>query len=227
MQGLNHLFPAQKTHSRDKERAELLKAHTSLDSVQAQLETEKQEYAKEVVRLTEENTDIRRAFRRLLQSVVHNRTPLFQDTSLSGHLSFRTPFFQDTSLSGRLSFRTPFFTISRIVFWVTFCRQKVTLWQHADELEQEQQQMGKWINSKTVTACMECTVTFSLRVRKVTTHTHTHTHQPPSPPLPPSLPPNSIIVARVAKYVVPSVVNRRHNYHSASIYINLHFNINI
>ena len=46
-------------------------------------------------------------------------------------------------------------------------RQKVTLWQHADELEQEQQQFGKWINSKNITACMECAVTFTLRIRKV------------------------------------------------------------
>ena len=57
----------QKTLSRDKERAELLKVHNSLDSIQAQLETEKQDFAKEVSRLTEENNDIRRAFRRLLQ----------------------------------------------------------------------------------------------------------------------------------------------------------------
>ena len=57
----------QKTLSRDKERAELLRVHNSLDSIQAQLETEKQDFAKEVTRLTEENNDIRRAFRRLLQ----------------------------------------------------------------------------------------------------------------------------------------------------------------
>ena len=46
-------------------------------------------------------------------------------------------------------------------------RQKVTLWQHADELEHEHQAMGMWINSKTVTACMECSATFTLRIRKV------------------------------------------------------------
>ena len=64
----NHsLNSPQKTLSRDKERAELLKVHNSLDSIQAQLETEKQDFAKEVSRLTEENNDIRRAFRRLLQ----------------------------------------------------------------------------------------------------------------------------------------------------------------
>ena len=59
--------PSQKTHSRDKERAELLKLHNSLDGMQAQLATEKQDFAKEISRLTEENNDIRRAFRRLLQ----------------------------------------------------------------------------------------------------------------------------------------------------------------
>jgi chromosome segregation ATPase len=101
----------EKTLSRDKERAELLRVHNSLDSIQAQLETEKQDFAKEVTRLTEENNDIRRAFRRLLQ-------------------------------------------------------QKVTLWQHADELEEEQQRMGTWVNSKGVTECMECGTAFTLLTRK-------------------------------------------------------------
>ena len=45
----------------------------------------------------------------------------------------------------------------------------MTLWQHADELEQEQQQMGMWINSKNVMACMECGSNFSLLTRKVST----------------------------------------------------------
>ena len=58
---------SQKTYSRDRERAELLRAQTSLDVLQSQLEIEKQGFAKEAVRLTEENNDIRRAFRRLLE----------------------------------------------------------------------------------------------------------------------------------------------------------------
>ena len=58
---------SQKTYSRDRERAELLRAQTSLDVLQSQLEIEKQGFAKEAARLTEENNDIRRAFRRLLE----------------------------------------------------------------------------------------------------------------------------------------------------------------
>ena len=46
-------------------------------------------------------------------------------------------------------------------------RQKVTLWQHADELEQEQVAMGTWIDDKTVTECMGCDQTFSVFNRKV------------------------------------------------------------
>jgi chromosome segregation ATPase len=57
----------EKTYSRDRERAELLRAQTSLDVLQSQLEIEKQGFAKEAARLTEENNDIRRAFRRLLE----------------------------------------------------------------------------------------------------------------------------------------------------------------
>ena len=92
------------------------------------------------------------------------------------------------------------------ILLVMFFRQKVTLWQHADELEEEQQRMGKWVNSKGVTECMECGTAFTLLTRKVSsylplslwtlftatyasvlhhiplsnccvhTHTHTHTH---------------------------------------------------
>ena len=62
-----YLYLPQKNHSRDKERVELLKAQTALDVLQAQLETEKQGYARELARLTDENNDIRRAFRRLLE----------------------------------------------------------------------------------------------------------------------------------------------------------------
>ena len=50
---------------------------------------------------------------------------------------------------------------------VFLCRQKVTLWQHADELEQEQLQMGTWVNSKQVTECMECACVFTVFTRKV------------------------------------------------------------
>ena len=53
---------------------------------------------------------------------------------------------------------------------VMFFRQKVTLWQHADELEEEQQRMGRWVNSKGVTECMECGTTFTLLTRKVDSH---------------------------------------------------------
>ena len=48
-------------------------------------------------------------------------------------------------------------------------RQKVTLWQHADELEQEQVAMGTWINDKAVTQCMACSTTFTMFHRKVST----------------------------------------------------------
>lgn len=48
-------------------------------------------------------------------------------------------------------------------------RQKVTLWQHADELEQEQIAMGVWINEKTVQNCMACDLAFTLLSRKVST----------------------------------------------------------
>ena len=48
-------------------------------------------------------------------------------------------------------------------------RQKVTLWQHADELEQEQVAMGTWINDKAVTECMACSTTFTMFHRKVST----------------------------------------------------------
>jgi len=47
-----------------------------------------------------------------------------------------------------------------------FHRQKVTLWQHADELEQEQVSLGIWIDDKTVTGCMGCGATFSIFNRK-------------------------------------------------------------
>lgn len=46
-------------------------------------------------------------------------------------------------------------------------RQKVTLWQHADELEQEQIAMGTWINDKAVTECMACGTAFTVFHRKV------------------------------------------------------------
>ena len=46
-------------------------------------------------------------------------------------------------------------------------RQKVTLWQHADALEQEQIAMGEWIDDKTVLHCMACNTLFSLLSRKV------------------------------------------------------------
>ena len=48
-----------------------------------------------------------------------------------------------------------------------FLRQKVTLWQHADELEQEQVSMGTWIDSKDVTDCMGCGSNFTAFKRKV------------------------------------------------------------
>ena len=46
-------------------------------------------------------------------------------------------------------------------------RQKVTLWQHADELEQEQVSMGTWIDSKDIMDCMGCSANFSAFKRKV------------------------------------------------------------
>jgi hypothetical protein len=48
-----------------------------------------------------------------------------------------------------------------------FLRQKVTLWQHADELEQEQVSMGTWIDSKDVVDCMGCGSNFTAFKRKV------------------------------------------------------------
>ena len=48
-----------------------------------------------------------------------------------------------------------------------FPRQKVTLWQHADELEQEQVSMGTWIDSKDVVDCMGCGSNFTAFKRKV------------------------------------------------------------
>ncbi len=47
------------------------------------------------------------------------------------------------------------------------CRQKVTLWQHADDLEQEQIAMGTWLDSKDITECMNCNLTFTIFTRKV------------------------------------------------------------
>lgn len=46
-------------------------------------------------------------------------------------------------------------------------RQKVTLWQHADKLEQEQVAKGTWINEKSIPECMGCGITFSVFNRKV------------------------------------------------------------
>ena len=46
-------------------------------------------------------------------------------------------------------------------------RQKVTLWQHADDLEQEQVAMGRWLESKDITECMNCNLTFTMFTRKV------------------------------------------------------------
>ena len=46
-------------------------------------------------------------------------------------------------------------------------RQKVTLWQHADELEQEQVSMGMWIDSKDVTDCRGCGANFTAFKRTV------------------------------------------------------------
>ena len=46
-------------------------------------------------------------------------------------------------------------------------RQKVTLWQHADKLEQEQVAKGTWINEKSIPECMGCGMTFSVFNRKV------------------------------------------------------------
>ena len=57
----------QGTRSRDKERAELLRLHNSLDSAQSQMESQRQELGKDMARLVEENQEMRRAFRRLLQ----------------------------------------------------------------------------------------------------------------------------------------------------------------
>ncbi len=43
----------------------------------------------------------------------------------------------------------------------------MTLWQHADDLEQEQVSKGKWIDSRTVSQCMGCEVLFTVFNRKV------------------------------------------------------------
>lgn len=51
----------------------------------------------------------------------------------------------------------PFFSLS----------QKVSLWQHADELEQEQVAKGIWLDSREVTDCMSCQVPFTIFNRKV------------------------------------------------------------
>ena len=48
-----------------------------------------------------------------------------------------------------------------------FFRQKVNLWQHADELEQEQVSKGVWIDSRMVAACMGCKTAFTIFNRKV------------------------------------------------------------
>lgn len=46
-------------------------------------------------------------------------------------------------------------------------RQKVSLWQHADELEQEMVAKGNWIDSSDVDCCMGCSGPFGLFSRKV------------------------------------------------------------
>ena len=43
----------------------------------------------------------------------------------------------------------------------------MTLWQHADELEQEQVSMGMWIDSKDVADCMGCGANFTAFKRTV------------------------------------------------------------
>ena len=43
----------------------------------------------------------------------------------------------------------------------------MTLWQHADELEQEQVSMGTWIDDKDVSDCMACGSNFTAFKRKV------------------------------------------------------------
>ena len=45
----------------------MLKLQNEFDSVHTRVQVEKQDYAKQVKRLTEENEDIRRAFKKLLQ----------------------------------------------------------------------------------------------------------------------------------------------------------------
>ncbi|XP_019854093.1 PREDICTED: FYVE and coiled-coil domain-containing protein 1-like [Amphimedon queenslandica] len=44
--------------------------------------------------------------------------------------------------------------------------QKVSLWQHADELEQEQVAKGQWLDSRDVVNCMGCKIIFSMFNRK-------------------------------------------------------------
>ena len=43
----------------------------------------------------------------------------------------------------------------------------MTLWKHADDLEQEQLSRGEWLESRLVLECMGCSSIFSVFTRKV------------------------------------------------------------
>ena len=57
----------QNTFSRDQERAQVLKLQNELDIVQMRRQKEKQELTRQLKTLSEENEDIRKAFKKLLE----------------------------------------------------------------------------------------------------------------------------------------------------------------
>ena len=92
-------------------------------------------------------------------------------------------------------------------------RQKVNLWQHADELEQEQVAKGIWLDSRDITDCMGCKTLFTIFNRKVYLINSIYYLS--------SIFSSSITVDLVGRYIVQHVVVIKLSYHQTSKFTNM------
>ena len=70
------------------ERSQTLKLHTDMEVISTRLKAEKTELSRQVEKLTMENEDLRRAFKKLLQYVVSLKPvkPIYSPVKPSKHL---------------------------------------------------------------------------------------------------------------------------------------------